>query len=352
MELTTHDLVLLDRQTPTRLRKFEQLIRIRRGVYLPAALLNPHESPWVLARLVALARSLAPAAINANEPPALTLESALIIHDLPTWNRIPPVTYRTSSSNGTARTHLPEVPLSSIIIRASTERTSRAVATTTETVARRGGVTASLPQIAIDCARFLHPLAAVVATSGILRRLSEFDRRDLTASREGESAAKAHIAALLEQHPHLPHTHRARAVIDIASGGIESPGEAAILWILKTVLWNTASGGANVVVQQPVAVDGETFFGDACLVAERVIVEFDGYKKVTSRERHFVERQRKLTRAGWRIMRIELDQLRDINTLITYVIQELRSLGASAGYPKGPAWQEVPHDVAAQFFAY
>lgn len=350
MELTINDLVLTGRthDHPYASNRTGMLIPLRRGVYLPASVISNALPRWEVARLLHRARAYATALALAHDPPVFTLETALELHGLPTWDRVPRISFRRlGHANSTRSTRLAPITYRQLRLSATRERRIRSVPQVEDHVVVQGVRTAPLVQIAIDCARYLHPLPALVAVSGVLRRLSVFDRRHLDESRKKEAAAKNELLQLAKSMKGASQIRQTRAIIRSADAGVESPGEAAILWLLRCI-----TPSSQVETQHRVIVDGKTYFGDVALPAHRLIVEFDGYAKTTSREREFIDRQRHLVQAGWTLIRIEHDQLRDFMGLISYLVRELRRHGVPAGQPQGALWKFLSDDVVVGFFAY
>ncbi|MFT0847937.1 hypothetical protein VR010_09290 [Actinomycetaceae bacterium L2_0104] len=207
-------------------------------------------------------------------------------------------------------------------------------------VVRVNGVhTAPLRVVALDCARFLHPLAAVVAVSSILRHASDFDVRRLPMCRAVEAKARALIKTDIATVSRRRGCRQAVAVLDIADAGLQTPGEGYLWWLLHCMLPGDIR--RSLVTQWPIILGGKKYFPDAALPERKILFEFDGFGKITENERDFLSRQRALLAAGWVIIRVDQSQLNDPTALIGYLMRELRSSGVPSHYPSGALWKPL-----------
>ncbi|MDO4790921.1 MAG: hypothetical protein Q3999_00340 [Buchananella hordeovulneris] len=150
---------------------------------------------------------------------------------------------------------------------------------------------------------------AFVAVSGVLRRLSNFDRFHMDASRQREEAARTALLAQLSELP-CRNSARAFAVITLADAAAESVGERALLWALLSV------SPERPVTQQGWRVDDRHYFSDLYLPSQRAILEFDGAAKMGTTEAEFfrsrreqMQRQLGLERAGLKVLRYQWNDL-------------------------------------------
>lgn len=334
---------LLVSSRAVRVRDTKDTVRICRGVHLPVDSIPDDAPDWQIRRIVAEARALAiTLTLGGDNPPVLTCESALMLYGIDTWWNVPDIIYRRRNHPiNRIKLAFPQVTVHGVVVPEArlVELTEPSISTACASVA--GVLVEPLGMVAIDCARWLHPLPAVVAVSGILRRMSQFDRRIMEQSREAEQKARRSV---LERHEMRSGKHgyqRERAVLEAADAGIESPGEGAVLWALHCI--THGAGGVDIVTQQPVRTSDRCFYGDLALPEYRAIVEFDGYSKVSGKgqERAFINRQRQILSAGWKMIRVELSELREVVSFIWRLIGELREAGVPVTAPSGPLWKPL-----------
>lgn len=370
MGLHIHDLVIsrgagvLTRQD----LKTQKLVRIRRGVYLPTSVIPKDSPPWRIRRIVTQARVLSLALIRAEEPPPIfTLESALALYDLPTWINTPDISYRLEEG----RSHrspivLPAVRIRNTQISEVRERLLRSDRTSTETIDGGGFLVSPLEEIAIDCARTLHPMAATVAASSVLHRLTRFDARYQTEPRAKELKLRDDLIQMIEAAPRLATRRQTRKIIEIADAGMQTPGEGYLLWICHCIIDGAVNGYTQSVIRQErriggslpaqdiaifaqyeVIACGHRYFPDVAIPSHMVIVEFDGGEKITEpRARYaFLERQRNLQRAGWHVIRVDPKQINRPRALINYLTAELSQYGIPVRHPRKPLWKPIPPDL-------
>ena len=335
----------IGRTTESELRK-DGYIRIRRGIYLPLSCIPAHAPPWKIRQTVTKARALSVSVKRYNTPsPILTSESALVVHGLNTWTNTADVSYRIASNRGprTPRT-LPPLRVGDVEVCAVSERQLLSVADT-EVLHVSGALTAPLATVALDCARFLHPLPALVAVSSVLARLSEFDRWKPERSRASERAGRESIRAKLAPIAGWRGSRRAALILDAADAGIQTPGEGYLWWLLHCML--PEKHIRDLVTQYPISLEGRHYFPDAALPAHKIIFEFDGFGKMQETEREFLARQRALAWAGWTPIRVDRGQLARPDALVRHLLRELRGCGITAHHPHGPLWRPLTNDLLA-----
>lgn len=320
-------------------------IRIRRGVYLRKAAIPETAAPWQIRRLVSQARVLSVALTRRGTPPPIfSLESALAIHGLQTWTNSIDVSYRVEGNKGSHETRtLRSVNAHGVAVSEVKERQLVSAMPQFQTVPINGVLTAPLGIVAVDCARYLHPLAAVVAVSSVLAHASEFDRWSLESSREKEARAKDVIRRQMTCIVGRRGSRQAAAVVDIADAGLQTPGEAYVWWLLQCMLPEAACD--ELVTQSPVELEGRMYFPDAALPGRKVSFEFDGFAKIPENEREFLSRQRAFLGAGWIPIRVDQKQLDNLDVLIAYLLRELRGTGIAAHYPRGPLWKPLTREL-------
>lgn len=255
--------------------------------------------------------------------------SALVIHNIPQWVHNPDVRVRTN-------TRYPGCDLPAISL--GPHRVP-AVRSLQWRIAPGGppqfvdGVRVdSLEDTALLMALSAHPLEAFVAACAILRRLSRFDRFDLAASRARAQAVKVELLARLDGLSGRRGIKRARLVLSLADAACENITESALLWVLFTVC------PYEIEAQHVISVDGRIFFADFAVAEIRLIIEFDGMDKLGSDEREFrvkrrelMERQQRLERAGWQVVRVQWSDFRDFTRLRSELALALGLRLAQAG---------------------
>ena len=170
---------------------------------------------------------------------------------------------------------------------------------------RHGGrPVTSLVRTVFDCARTLRPLEGLVVADAALRR--GIDRR--------------HLDGLLAGPPRRGLV-RARAIVALADGGAESPGESATRFaVLRHGL---PAPTTQVLVRTRLG----TFRADMGWLDGRLLVEFDGFVKnsaLASGDPARVvfdekRRQEAIEEEGWKVLRVTASDLRDEKALIARI---------------------------------
>ena len=266
--------------------------RIARGVYLPGeSVPNPDRPRSVaLGRIVGIHDRLVAAHWFSHE-------SAALLWGLPLW--ITPARthlmqrHTASSSRDPSVTHHPVTP----------PEDQRAVV---------GGLpVTSLERTVVDCASTLPPMQGLVVADAALR--AGADRLEIDRVLAGRAGRRG--------------VTRARAVIEVADDGAESPGESAARF---TVL---RDGLPAPQTQVPVETRLGTFWCDAGWVGWRLALEYDGRGKYDGRATdEFVREKRRhdaLLEADWRVLRVTKEDLR--GTTLSRRILPLMPTGSSAG---------------------
>lgn len=245
------------------------LVRLTRGAYaLPSEL---HDE-----RGLALARAAGVQA-RLTSPHVLSHATAALLWDLPTW-RTPTTTHvrqdgrRSARSDATVSRHVGLPP---------DERRAE----------RYGLPVTDLAWTVADCLRTMSPLHGLVVLDAALRRGLATDELD----------------ALLAPLRGARGIARARAVLEIGDAGAESPGESAARW---EVLWQ---GFPLPATQLPIRTRVGWFRGDLGWAEARVLLEYDGRVKYVDREVLVAEKRRHdaIVEAGWRVLRVTKEDLRD-----------------------------------------
>lgn len=241
--------------------------RLSRGAYLPASGGGgPRER--ALARIVAVHGRL-------TAPHWFSHESAALIWGLPTW-RTPQLVHVRQDSHPSARRD--------------------------RTIARHGGAidtahlttvgtlpVTDLEQTMVDCARTLPPLAGLVVADAALR--TGADREQALAMLEGVKGRNG--------------VARARAVIELADEGSESPGETATRFVLLR------EGFPRPETQVRVDTRLGPFWADLGWEEWPVLLEYDGRAKYLTSEDLVREKRRQdaVTETGRRMVRVTKEDI-------------------------------------------
>jgi very-short-patch-repair endonuclease len=156
----------------------------------------------------------------------------------------------------------------------------------------------SLALTVVDCARSLPVLDALVVADGALRA----------------GADAAEIGALLDQVPGQAGVVTARWVLDAADPGAESAPETATRYIL------VAGGLPAPQTQVPVQTWQKTYWADLGYPQLRIAIEYDGRAKYVG-DAWFAEKRRldAIVEAGWQVIRVTAEDLRDPSRLVARV---------------------------------
>lgn len=372
MTLHLRDLVISDRSNAISRRDLHKLhlVKIRRGVFLPMDLIPEHAPPWQIRRTVTQARALAlTLAKNQDHPPVLTLEAALALHDLPTWINTPSVFYR-ADGRGTGRAviKLSAATVHGVEICGVGEAQIHSSRFTKDHDEIGEVLLAPLWEIAIDCARYLHPLAALVGASAAMHRLVRFDKHDQERPRRKEAQYKQEMLDLMQQAPRFRNSVRAKRIIEIADAGMDTPGEGYVLWLLHCIVENAANGNSSgfdlervgspthnrnprgateIFSQYEILTNGRQYFVDLAIPSLRIAIEFDGGEKIQQSHARiaFLERQRDLADAGWDVIRVDSSMLNRPASLISYLSRRLAAHGIPLHRPQGALWSPIPTEL-------
>ena len=187
---------------------------------------------------------------------------------------------------------------------------------------------------AVDIARFASSETAFITVSSIIGQLASSgniyrDREDSSGFSTRQNRIKGE---LLAQAAHLPDTSgraRARELITLADGQLESVGEARVLWAIR------AHHLPLPTLQHRIDIAGNTYFCDFMWEEHRAIIEFNGTIKYHnhegSQDRMTAERHREslLARYGYRVLHLSWDDLRDPFSL-AQLIQQFLFAGRTA----------------------
>ena len=176
------------------------LVRLGRGCFIPATLLDDEEPLWWLTKQVQVARAMAVVTSpNSRDERYLTMESALELRGLPTWRQIGPIEYRSIHSTGSRSSlRLHQVKVRGRQVPEVSTRRLLGVRTGTSLVNVLQTPTATLQEVAVDLALSANAISAYVGVSVVLSELARFDPFELARSRQREERARSSLVQRLE----------------------------------------------------------------------------------------------------------------------------------------------------------
>ena len=258
--------------------------------------------------------------------PVFAMESVLVLEGIPQWRRNPDVHLRVPTRYATSA--LPEVMIGPHRIPAASARQCRRSSAARIERSPEGIAHDDLPHSALLLAANRPIIDGFVAVSGVLRRLSAFDRFDEPLSRQREAEARRALLTELNDSESPRGARRAELVVAHASGACESVGEAALLALLSTIF------PEELRTQHEVIATGRRYFLDFALPLLKIAFEFDGVVKMGRTPEEFrraqgelMARQRDLEQAGWHVIRVGWDDLFDPVRLRNRLLDALRASG-------------------------
>jgi len=155
----------------------------------------------------------------------------------------------------------------------------------------------------VDCARSLAPLAGLVVADAALRAGAD---RTVAIAMLDEMAGRAGVA-------------RARAVIELADEGAESAGETATRFVVLQ------AGLPQPQTQLRVSTGAGVYWSDLGWEEWKALLEYDGRGKYTSTADLLAEKARQdaTAEAGYRMLRVVSEHLRDRGALVQRVARLL-----------------------------
>ncbi len=330
------------------------LVRVDRGAYLdwPAVTraLGPDPAAWQVRKLVNLARLYSTSyRFREQGPIAFTGASALVAVDAGVWNRDPTVTFRGVNGGQSRRGLLPAVETPVTVVRSVPFRRlsgglNRGKVATQRSHMQPELLTTDFVITAADLTRTQPPFEAFVDLCMLLASLNHFgnfesEQRAFLCSRLVEQVTYG-----LEGLEGGAGTRRLRRMLKHAHCGADSPGEAVLLWMVKC-WWQEPQ---RVVAQQPVATPRGRYFLDVAIPHLKIGFEFDGATKLGNdesgwlrRSGAFLERQRNLLDAGWKLSRYTFQDTLDPALMMRKVGEALEGRPGARGEPGGPLWHPL-----------
>lgn len=328
----------------------KRLVKIAPAVHVPLGRLGVDAPPWVARRRVAEARLLSlPHRLRRGAVFELTGESALVALGLDTWWSNPDVAIRRDNHEGSVLTFegvpLPRGTVGPVQVWGTSSKPSLRegllLAENPSLVLPSGVPIVPPALLVVDLYRSCHPLQAFHDTSVLLRYSSKFDRRDLLGSRGVENHIRQSLLRDLSRLGRVKGISGARALIQSADAGLESPAESAVFRALKCILPRSV----EVRTQQPCDVGSSTFYMDVALPQFKVAFEATGVGKfgdTATEARHvgsrFVQRQQALADRGWNFVHVTYEQTKRPVRLVQYLQEKLAGFGVPTHAPSGPLW--------------
>lgn len=343
------------------------LVRVRRGLYFPEQLVHPEARPWTKRRAVTQARTVAtllarqarfpvlgdtgrpiigPPNPPSGEIPAATMESSLIMRGLPTWLSTPDIHFWLGDSRGGQRTtDLPGMELHGTQIQPAKARPLFGERLG-EPLEIMGGIpVVSLDEALIDLARYAHPLQSWVAVTFALRASAQYGRTCPPERRREDHVNRQRLIRKLNLVSNSRGVSLGRNILELVDTRTESVAEAALLWLLHTVV----SGNEDAFrPQMPIDTRLGRFYADFGFPKRRLAVEFDGVEKFIkdpNRMRQHLNRNHAILNAGWDVLSVSWTDLRNPATFAPKLADLISMRGIATRAPSGPLWREFPEQV-------
>ncbi len=344
MHVVPEDLIITTRGSRLSARDRRTYVHIYSNVYVRAEALMPRADFWVAGQRVAEARLLALRAVvrdTTKTPITFVSQSALVAWGVKPTNHNPPVRWRGEvGSNKTIE--FPVVKVGNVTIDktvASRDRKNVGPRSPVEVVP---GIFADpLSLVAVDLARCLPPTTAIAEVSAILRNEVEPSRVPTQFDRAREEELRQAALAANEEVPSRKGRYRASEVIRQAYAGAESPGEAALKWMLVESLRAGNLSHLKVVEQYRVLCGGIAYYLDLAIPEQMIAVEFDGMGKLETtrdggRGKLYDEKAREdeLRSLHWGFIRISSRELKNRHQAMGKLVEGLNRLGVPARFPQ------------------
>lgn len=320
-----------------------------RGCHLNTKTFGTTPQPWEVRRIVAEARIWAAhRQMSKGGEPVFTGDSALIARGCETWWDNPDVSVRRSRRSSMpillsgvqqGGTSVPEVGVRQVAAVPSYENL------VPEQVS---GLRVAPPGLTlVDLCRHGHALQAFFGAASLIAKLADFDRFAYEGSQIRVGRERLLLAEELDRYRSVGGVRRARALVDRVPVGFDSPAEAAVSWLLMSML----PSATRVVSQLPVPTPSGPVFIDVALPDYRISLEISGVGKfgegeeVRSHVDNFLDRQQRLLDAGWLSVNVKADEVMDLLELARALYRRLRPHGVPVGKPRGVLWQEQAEEL-------
>lgn len=208
-----------------------------------------------------------------------------------------------------------------------------------------GGVpVVTADEAVIDLGRYGDPLSAWVGATALLRDFHGYHRSVPSEHRYRDHEKRAELLSKLQGLPGSRGLSRARAIFQGVDSRSESVAEAAVLWLLHTIV-EPVDGELPFQPQHPVQTDELEYHVDVGFPKARVAIEFDGAGKFLDGSQTVRDHQRRrnaISEAGWLIISLLWDDFRDMESLGKKLARILVDHGIDAHAPAGPLWVQAP----------
>lgn len=306
-------------------------VRITRGLY--AELSTQGMEPWRAAKQLSLARCVA-ACMQVPSARALSHESAALVHGLWVRQHEPDISLAIPSHS--RRTRLPFPPARPGQHQACLRRRRLNLAPEEITVLSGLPVTTVL-RTAMDCAFDLPAREAICVVDSAVRALARPSRCHPEASEHRMATVRHRLQDMIAAQGPRPGARRARALLEITSGLVESPGESLLHWFVRAL-------GLPVPRLQMRIEDTNRpriYFPDEAWPEYMALAEFDGQVKYMSPEDLWKEKQRHdaLARMGWRIEHFIWNDFSDLTALRHRFMTLLPPAAVRTARPVADLWR-------------
>lgn len=322
------------------------VVRLRRGVGLRTGPADQEAPPWQTREMIARARLFAVAGTLSGSV-VFALYSALAIWGIVGWIDNPDVTFRYPSRY--TGTGLRTVEIGRTAVPAVRARQIRATALAPH-IMRLGDIFVDgLETTALLFATSRHPLEAFVAISAILRKMTGVaDKFVLRRERDLAESARLKLLAALDDAHDLRGIRTARRILIHADARCESPGEAALLWLVLSVC------PVMPETQYEVVAGGRIRFIDIAFPGLKIALEFDGVGKTgrdqaafSKYKRDQMERDNALINAGWRVYHFGWGDFHDFAALRDWLVRQLHWHGAAVPADRRALYRPVPLELTS-----
>lgn len=266
-----------------------------------------------------------------------------MMHDIWTWNSAPDVYFWSGGSGGgRSRSLLPELRVNGLTV-GEVEAVPLLGKRLGERPLLIGGVpVVSADEAVIDLCRYAHPIEAWVGATGLMRQSLKYHRSVPAEHRVEDHLRRARLQSKLELVAGSKGIVQGRMVLDGVDSRSESVAEAALLWLLHTIV-EPRNGTMPFQPQLPISTEEGRFHADVGFPEERLIIEFDGLGKFREDSRSLnahLRRQNAITREGWTIFPVLWEDFLDMEGLGKRLAKTLLEFGVDAHPPSGILWAD------------
>ncbi|WP_051259150.1 endonuclease domain-containing protein [Schaalia suimastitidis] len=326
--LVRENMVFTSQATFRNVRHRRGYIRIYRGCYLCASILQSCTNRYDIDKVIEVARIIALSRLKPACVP--TGVSAAVMHGLPTTSSDGTVYLRTQNRRCTTKAHLPEVTFEGKVLAkeaiAKVHHRPHVGPTTTRIL----DIVCDRLDVATMVGSLIHDrITAFSLACTSLQWVSRFNKWKAQQCHREAERSRQHLLALIRSLPKTARdTRKARWVLHGASPACDSPGEARLLALLME------AGFSGMEMQHPIArTDADApYFVDIAFPRQHVALEFDGRAKygTTVEDIHRAEekenrRQREIEALGWTVIRVRWTDFSHADALLSQVERHLKA---------------------------